>query len=53
MAFINKPEEVEVLDDHSALIAHDDDRTRVKEPESNVQRQGHELVYSVVTSGNK
>lgn len=53
LAFINKPEGVEVLDDRSVLIVHDDDRIRVKEPESNAQRQEHEFVYSVVTFGEK
>lgn len=53
LAFINKPEGVEVLDGRSVLIVHDDDRMKIKKPESNVQRQDHEFVYSVVTFGNK
>ncbi|WP_440137889.1 hypothetical protein [Pseudomonas boreofloridensis] len=49
LAFDNKPEGVEVLDEHHVLVVHDDDRVRVKDPETGVQRQAHEFVYNVVS----
>lgn len=53
LAFTNKPEGVEVLDDSHVLVVHDDDRLQVKDPETNIERQQHEFVYSVVTFGTK
>ncbi|MFJ4068089.1 hypothetical protein ACIPW4_22705 [Pseudomonas sp. NPDC089996] len=53
LAFIHKPEGVEVLDESHVLIVHDDDRLQVKDPKTNSQRQTHEFAYSVVTFGAK
>lgn len=53
LAFTNKPEGVEVLDDSHVLIVHDDDRVKVKAPETNIERQEHEFAYSVVAFGAK
>ncbi|MGG5289577.1 hypothetical protein [Pseudomonas shirazensis] len=49
LAFNHKPEGVEVLDGSHVLIVHDDDRIRVKDPDTHRQREAHEFVYDVVS----
>nr|WP_314482093.1 hypothetical protein [uncultured Pseudomonas sp.] len=48
LAFNHKPEGVEVLDQDHVLVVHDDDRVRVKDPGTSVQRETHEFVYNIV-----
>ncbi|WP_434729120.1 hypothetical protein [Pseudomonas soli] len=45
--FANKPEGVEVLDQHRVLVVHDDDRVKVKDENGGV-RKDYEFTYSVI-----
>ncbi|MFK3771038.1 hypothetical protein [Pseudomonas sp. NPDC089406] len=47
--FANKPEGVEVLDQHHVLVVHDDDRVKVKLAQSAGVREDYEFNYSVIT----
>ncbi|MBM3110477.1 hypothetical protein H8F21_19150 [Pseudomonas sp. P66] len=49
LQFTNKPEGIEVLDNSHVLVVHDDDRVRMKNPDTGVARQPHEFAYSVIT----
>lgn len=46
--FANKPEGVEVLDQHRVLVVHDDDRVKVKDDENGSVRKDYEFTYSVI-----
>ncbi|MFR0675485.1 hypothetical protein ACLUUI_16250 [Enterobacterales bacterium AW_CKDN230030176-1A_HGKHYDSX7] len=48
LAFVHKPEGVEVLDCNRVLVVHDDDRFRIEDPNLGRARQVHEFVYQVV-----
>lgn len=48
LAFVHKPEGVEVLDCNRVLVVHDDDRFRIEDPDLGRARQVHEFVYQVV-----